>query len=130
MRPSTNWPNVALGLWGPINAASPKFAGDVSKLYRISPKPNFLWVRGSHDQICADQSLFDFGTLGQLGAVPGWPGAAVYPPQPMVGQVRSILEKYKAAGGAYQEVVIQDTGHTPYVEKPAEFNAAFNAHIR
>ncbi len=130
MTPSANWPNVAPGLWGPINAASPKYAGEVSKLYRISPKPKLLWLRGSHDQICADQSLFDFGTLGQLGAVPGWPGAAVYPPQPMVGQVRSILEKYRAAGGAYQEVVIQDTGHTPYVEKPAEFNAAFHAHIR
>jgi pimeloyl-ACP methyl ester carboxylesterase len=43
----------------------------------------------------------------------------------MVGQTRSLLEKYQASGGAFEEVVIADTGHTPYVEKPEEFMAAF-----
>jgi pimeloyl-ACP methyl ester carboxylesterase len=75
--------------------------------------------------IVSDSSFFDFGTLGKLGYVPGWPGEEVYPPQPMVGQTRSLLEKYAAQGGSFEEVVIADTGHTPYVEKPEEFMKAF-----
>lgn len=127
---SPNWPNVAPGKLGPANALSPLYAGDITKLYAITPKPPVLWVRGSHDQIVSDNSLFDLGTLGALGAIPGWPGADVFPPQPMVGQTRAVLDKYQAAGGQYQEVVMQDTGHTPYVEKPDEFNRVFHAHIR
>jgi pimeloyl-ACP methyl ester carboxylesterase len=126
---SPNWPNVAPGVWGPANALSPKYAGDVSRLYRIPHKPDILWIRGSHDQIVSDQSLFDLGMLGSLGAIPGWPGMDVFPPQPMVGQTRAVLEKYAQSGGKYRELVIEDTGHTPYIEKPAEFNAAFHAHI-
>lgn len=129
LTPSANWPNVAPGVWGPSNALSPKYVGDLSRLYAINPKPNILWVRGDADQIVSDQSLFDMGTLGALGAVPGWPGAEVYPPQPMVGQTRAVLDKYKAAGGQYKEVVLTDVGHTPYLEKPEEFNAAFHAHL-
>jgi pimeloyl-ACP methyl ester carboxylesterase len=66
-------------------------------------------------------SFFCLGTLGQLGYVPGWPGAEVYPPQPMLKQTRKVLEQYQARGGAYNEVVIADTGHCPYIEKPEEF---------
>lgn len=127
--PSPNWPGVGPGVWGPANALSPKYAGDVSALYAITPKPSVLWVRGSHDQIVSDNSLFDLGTLGAIGAVPGWPGAEIYPPQPMVSQTRAVLEQYKAAGGRYQERVIEDTGHTPYIEKPSEFNALFHPHL-
>jgi len=97
----------------------------VEKFIDAEPKPYILWVRGDSDQIVSDNSLFDFGTLGQLGLVPGWPGMNVYPPQPMVGQTRSVLDQYTAQGGSYEEVVIADTGHTPYVEKPEEFMAAF-----
>ncbi len=53
----------------------------------------------------------------------------LYPPQPMVSQTRAVLEKYAAAGGRYQEVVIQDAGHVPFIEKPDEFNAAFHAFL-
>lgn len=128
--PSANWPNVAPGVWGPINAASPKYQKPIQHLYAVSPKPPILWVRGSHDQIVSDTSLFDLGTLGAMGLVPGWPGASVYPSQPMVGQTRAVLDKYRAAGGSYQEVVIEDTAHSPYIEKPAEFNRVFHAHIQ
>ena len=118
---SENWPNVAPGKFGPINALSPKYVGDsVDKFIAVSSKPTMMWIRGDSDQIVSDNSLFDFGTLGQLGLVPGWPGAEVYPPQPMVGQTRHILEEYKAKGGSYEEVVIADTGHSPYIEKPDE----------
>lgn len=128
--PSANWPNVAPGVYGPINALSPKYVGDsVKRFLAASPKPAILWVRGDSDMIVGDNSFFDLGTLGQLGYVPGWPGAEVYPPQPMVGQTRAVLEKYQAQGGAFKEVVIADAGHTPYVEKPAEFLAALSAHL-
>lgn len=121
---SPNWPNVAPGAWGPINASSPKYVGDsVGRFVGAAHKPPILWVRGSDDQIVSDSSLFDLGTLGKLGFVPGWPGEDVYPPQPMVSQTRAVLEQYQANGGGYREEVIADTGHTPYIEKPAEFDA-------
>jgi pimeloyl-ACP methyl ester carboxylesterase len=124
--PSGNWPNVAPGKFGPINALSPKYVGDsVEKFIAANPKPFILWVRGDSDQIVSDNSLFDFGTLGKLGFVPGWPGEDVYPPQPMVSQTRHVLDQYKEKGGSYEEVVIADTGHSPYIEKPEEFMSAF-----
>jgi pimeloyl-ACP methyl ester carboxylesterase len=127
---SPNWPGVAPGIYGPSNMLSPKYVGDINRLYETNPKPPILWIRGSHDQIVSDQSLFEMGTLGMLGVLPGYPGVDVYPPQPMVSQTRAVLEKYAAAGGSYQEVVIEDTGHTPYIEKPEEFNRLFHAHLR
>ena len=129
--PSGNWPNVAPGKFGPINALSPKYVGDsVKNFVGAAAKPFILWVRGDSDMIVSDSSFFDFGTLGKLGYVPGWPGEEVYPPQPMVGQTRSLLEKYAAQGGSFEEVVIADTGHTPYVEKPEEFMAAFGKALK
>lgn len=126
---SPNWPNVTPGKFGPNNALSPKYAGDVSRLYAIDPKPSVLWVRGADDQIVSDASFFDMGTLGALGFVPGYPGKDIYPSQPMVGQTRAVMEKYQAAGGQYQEVVFENCGHSPYIEKLDEFNAAFHSHI-
>jgi len=122
---SENWPNVAPGKYGPINALSPKYIGDsIERFVSATPKPPILWVRGDSDMIVSDNSFFDFGTLGKLGYVPGWPGEEVYPPQPMVGQVRSVLDRYQARGGAYEEVVIAEAGHSPYIEHPDEFLAA------
>ena len=129
MVPSANWPNVAPGVWGPINATAPKYVDDIQRLYDAEPKPPVLWVRGSDDQIVSDASFFDLGTLGQLGFVPGWPGEDVFPPQPMVSQTRAVLEQYAARGGSFQEEVIADTGHTPYIEKPEEFNLLLHAHL-
>lgn len=128
--PSENWPNVAPGVWGPNNALSPKYADDVSRLYAIDPKPPVLWVHGSDDQIVSDTSLFDLGTLGALGAIPGWPGAEVFPSQPMLAQTRAVLTQYASAGGRYEEVIIEDAGHSPYIEEPDEFNGVFHAHIQ
>lgn len=129
--PSDNWPNVAPGKFGPINALSPKYVGDsVKNFITSSNKPPILWVRGDSDQIVGDNSLFDFGTLGMLGAVPGWPGTEVYPPQPMVGQTRYVLDQYKANGGSYEEVVIAEAGHSPYIEHPEEFMAEFGKMLK
>jgi pimeloyl-ACP methyl ester carboxylesterase len=128
--PSANWPNVAPGVWGPINAATPKYmAGYAQALGAAQPKPPILWIRGSHDAIVSDASMSDIGTLGKLGFVPGWPGDSVFPSQPMLGQTRAMLQKYAAQGGRFAEHVIQDTGHGPHIEKPAEFNALLHAFL-
>jgi pimeloyl-ACP methyl ester carboxylesterase len=128
--PSTNWPGVAPGVRGVTNALSPKYVGDrVQRFVDSAHKPPTLWVRGVDDQIVSDAALLDFGTLGNMGLVPGWPGDAVYPSQPMVGQTRAVLEQYQARGGSYREVALPDTGHSPYIEKPDEFRTLLVEHL-
>jgi pimeloyl-ACP methyl ester carboxylesterase len=116
LAPSSNWPNVAPGMQGINNAISPKYLNQAN-FATIPLKPPVLWIHGADDQIVADTSLFDLGFLGQIGAVPGWPGAEVYPPQPMKTQVRTVLDAYQANGGSYREVVLSDCGHSPHIEK-------------
>lgn len=127
--PSPNWPHTAPGIWGPANAMSPKYAGDVAQIYDGRLKVPVLWIRGSHDPVVSDTSTSDPGFLGQMGFIPGWPGESVFPPQPMLKQTRAVLERYAAAGGGYQEVVIQDAAHIPFIEKPVELNAVLREHI-
>ncbi|MGD2158235.1 MAG: alpha/beta hydrolase [Anaerolineales bacterium] len=126
---SPYWPHMAPGVLGASNATSPKYAGDIDKIIQSEPKTDILWVRGSHDLAVSDTAASDPGYLGRVGLLPGWPGEEEYPPQPMIGQTRAVLEKYAAAGGSYREVVIQDTGHVPFIEKPEQFNQVFHAHI-
>lgn len=120
---SANWPGIAPGKLGMNNAISPAFC-NLSGFAKISPRPPVLWVRGADDQIVSDTSLFDLGFLGKLGAVPGWPGDEVFPPQPMIGQVRAVLDEYRAAGGEVRELVLEGVGHAPHLEAATEFRAA------
>lgn len=126
---SPNWPFVAPGKWGPTNATSPKYAVDVEKILAAEPKLSVLWMRGADDMVVSDSAASDPGFLGMAGLMPDWPGEEVFPPQPMIGQTRAVLDKYSAAGGSYQEVVIEDAGHLPFIEKPEDFNRALHAHI-
>lgn len=121
---SPNWPFVAPGKFGPVNAMSPKYF-NASGIADVSPKPPIMWIRGSHDSIVSDASFFDIGNLGKLGFVPNYPGESVYPPQPMIKQTMAVLETYKEKGGVYHEVVIQDTAHSPHIEKKDEFIKTF-----
>lgn len=116
---SEHWPGVAPGERGMNNAISAKYL-DQSGLADIDVKPPILWIRGADDQIVSDNSMFDFGVLGKLGAVPGWPGDDVYPGQPMVSQTRAVLEAYAAGGGAFREEVLEDCGHSPHLEREAD----------
>jgi pimeloyl-ACP methyl ester carboxylesterase len=121
---SANWPGTAPGERGVNNAISPRYC-DLSGFAAIADgtdAPAVLWIRGDSDQIVSDTSAVDLGYLGQVGAVPGWPGADVYPPQPMVGQTRALLDRYRAAGGRYEERVLAECGHSPHLEYPDEFN--------
>ena len=119
---TSQWPFVIAGDDGVLNTMAPQY-GNVSAIAEVKEKPPILWVRGAEDNIVSDQSLFDFGYLGKIGMVPGWPGERVAPPQPMVGQTRWVLERYREKGGAYQELVIPG-GHACFLESPQYFLSA------
>ncbi|MGY1695116.1 alpha/beta fold hydrolase [Geodermatophilus sp. SYSU D00814] len=125
---SDTWPGTAPGRRGVLNTMAPTVF-DVSGIVDSPVRPPVLWVRGDADAIVSDTSAFDLAFLGQLGAVPGWPGAEVCPPQPMVTQTRAVLDRYAAAGGAYREVVLPGVGHSPHVERPHEFAVALLEHL-
>jgi pimeloyl-ACP methyl ester carboxylesterase len=113
--PSQNWPGFAPGTQGILNALSPKYC-NWSGLVDVDPKPPVLWTHGSADIVVADGSVWEVGTLGAAGHVPDWPGADVYPPQPMVGQIRDVLERYREAGGPVRVEMFDGSGHGPHVD--------------
>jgi pimeloyl-ACP methyl ester carboxylesterase len=126
--PVEAWPGSAPGERGVLNALAPTVF-DVSGLPDLAVRPPVLWVRGELDQIVSDTSVFDLAFLGSVGAVPGWPGEAAFGPQPMVTQMRAVLDRYAASGGRYREVLLPGVGHSPHVEAPREFAVALGEHL-
>jgi pimeloyl-ACP methyl ester carboxylesterase len=126
--PSENWPGFAAGTRGVLNTMVPKYL-NLSGIVDLPTKPPILWVRGANDIIVSDTSFFDINYLGQLGAIPGWPGVDVAPAQPMVSQTRAVLDRYTAGGGSVREVVFDNCGHSPHIEHPEEFDAALIEHV-
>lgn len=119
---SDAWPGVAPGKTGVLNAVAPTHFR-LDDLHEIDPKPPILWIRGADDVIVSDTSLFDLAHLGALGVLPGSPGT---PAQPMVAQTRAMLERY----GRHREAVLDDCGHSPHLEHPAEFDRLLSEHLR
>ncbi len=119
--PSQHWPGSAPGKRGVVNAMS-RLYFDASGIIDVPRKPPILWVRGADDLIVADGGALEIGTFGASGAAPGWPGAGVCPPQPMLRQTRGVLDRYREHGGQYRECVLPAAGHTVFLEKPDEFN--------
>lgn len=118
-----NWPGFAAGNIGVLNTMAPRHF-NTSGIVAIDPKPPILWVHGTADAIVSDTSFYDLNYLGQLGVVPGWPGADVAPPQQMVTQTRDVLDAYRAAGGEVTELALEGVGHSAHLERPAEFRHA------
>lgn len=117
MTTSPNWPFFAPGNSGVNNAISPKFC-NLERFWAIDPQPDVLWIRGDSDQIVSDESLSDVHYLGVLDLIPGWPGEEAYPAQPMLRQLRQVLDHYQKVGGRYREEVIANCGHSPHLEHP------------
>lgn len=109
---SPHWPGMAPGRTGILNALSPRYC-DWTGLLHLQPKPPVLWTHGTADRVVADGSPLEFGTLGAAGQVPDWPGVEVYPPQPMVSQIRDLLDRYAAAGGRVRTEMFDGSGHGP-----------------
>lgn len=111
-------PHVAPGEWGPLNALSPKYF-NASALVSLLSKPPVLWVRGALDYIVSDNSLFDLAAINHRQALTeSDPSIAEsIRPQPMVGQMRELLCRYAQNGGQFEEVVMMNAGHSPFMEE-------------
>lgn len=120
---AASWPFTAPGRHGIANAMSPRWF-DVSAFADIDHRPVVCWIRGDADVIVSDASALDAGTLGRAGIIEAWPGEEAFPPQPMLEQTRSVLDRFATAGGSYREVVLPGIGHSPHLEAPAQFTAA------
>jgi pimeloyl-ACP methyl ester carboxylesterase len=121
---SPNWPGVAPGTRGILNALSGKYC-DWTGIVDIDPKPPVLWTHGTADIVVSDHSAWDMGTLGSMGIVPGWPGDGVFAPQPMVTQIRAVLERYRAAGGRVEMEMFEGSGHGPIFDATERWTKLF-----
>ncbi len=122
--PSANWPGIAPGTRGILNALSGKYC-NWAGIANIAPKPPVLWTHGTADIVVADGSMWEMGTLGKLGAIPGWPGEELFPPQPMVTQIRTVLERYQANGGRVQMEMFEGSGHGPPIDAAERWSQCF-----
>jgi len=122
--PSEHWPGVAPGGRGILNALSGRNCGWAGIL-DLDPKPPILWTHGSEDIVVADGSPWEMGTLGKAGAIPDWPGEAVFPPQPMVSQIRAVLARYREAGGRVESEWFEGSGHFPPIDAAERWTATF-----
>ena len=122
---SSYWPGLAPGERGIVNAFSRRYF-DASNIVDIRPKPPLLWIRGADDLIICDEGELKNPGLDEANRKV----ATSSPPQPMLRQIRSVLEDYRDKGGVFIERIVEDAGHTPFLEKPAEFNRAFLDFVR
>ena len=126
---SPNWPYFAPGVMGASNGLSPKYLADPQRMIDLESKPPVLWIRGVGDLAIGDPAASDPANLGQHGLIPDYPGPEVYPPQPMIGQIRAVLDRYAEAGGDYWEVAIEGSAHVPFITHPEEYDEAFHAFL-
>jgi pimeloyl-ACP methyl ester carboxylesterase len=127
-RASNQWPGVAPGVRGVVNAMSPLYCNLSGFAGVVAVRPT-LWVRGADDKIVSDHSMLDLGQLGRLGLVPDWPGDRVFPPQPMVAQTRSVLRHGGEKGGTVVESVFTRCAHAPHLEQPERFQELFTSFV-
>jgi pimeloyl-ACP methyl ester carboxylesterase len=121
---SPNWPGFAPGTRGILNALSGRYC-NWAGISSIDPKPPILWTHGAGDIVVADGSAWDMANLGRMGLVPGWPGEEVCPPQPMVSQIRAVLDAYATAGGVVHSHILDGSGHGPHIDAAERWNKLF-----
>src|SRR5713101_5778836 len=121
---SPNWPGTAPGIRGILNALSCKYCSWAG-IVGIDPKPPILWTQGTADVLVAENSLMDMGSLGKMGAAPGWPGDEMCPPQPMVTQIRNVLERYRDLGGRVHIEMFEGSGHGPFIDASEQWSRVF-----
>jgi len=127
---SLNWPYVAPGQWGPLNAMSPKYIGNlIDRILAAEQKVNVLWIYGADDVAVSNSAASDPGTWGPTGRIPGYPGPVEYPTQPMMDQIRTTLDDYSSRGGSYEEIAVEGSGHVPFLSHQEEFNKVFHAFL-
>jgi pimeloyl-ACP methyl ester carboxylesterase len=127
---SPNWPYVAPGKWGHLNAMSPRYIDNlIERILDAEPKVKVLWIYGADDVAVSNSAASDPGTWGPTGRLTGFPGADEYPTQPMMDQIRTVLDGYARRGGSYQEVAVAGSGHVPFLSHPDEFNSTFHAFL-
>ncbi|MCS7210938.1 MAG: alpha/beta hydrolase [Chloroherpetonaceae bacterium] len=127
--PSPNFPGFAPGIYGPVNAISPKYAPSFKDFTRITPKPPILWIRGALDKAVSNRASSDAAVLGQAGLLPNYPGADICPPQPMIDQIRAVLRAYEQHSGFVREILLDDCAHAPHIEQPLLFDRYFHEHL-
>ena len=108
--PCDVWPYARSGDRGVSNTMSVQYC-DLSALSDVYPQMPILWIRGDKDVMVSDRSICDAPVLGQMGVLPDYPGAEHFPAQPMVEQMRYVLNRYQEKGGHYEEVLIPGSGH-------------------
>lgn len=128
---SPHWPGFAPGVYGPINALSPRYNQRIlPQLLAASEKRPVLWIAGADDLIVSDNSPSDAGFQGKFGLRDGWPGEEEFPPQPLLSQVHYALDNYASHGGTVRKIVLPDVAHTPFLERPGEFQLALMEHVQ
>eukprot|EP00731_Ephydatia_muelleri_P019311 Em0012g136a len=120
---SDNWPGYAPGGRGIANAMSGLYF-NARGLLGLKSKPAILWIQGGKDQLISDRSFLDASNLGQLGVLPGWPGVAECPLEPMIEQWKGFLSAYEELGGSVSRLWLANCGHSPHLEEPDAVHAA------
>ena len=101
----------------------------LDQLLAAPTKPPLLWIHGADDAIVSDNSMSDVGYQGQIGLRPNWPGSKTFPAQPLLSQVQYALDEYEQRGGRVRRMDLTEVGHTPYLERPAEVQAALTEQL-
>ncbi|TNE70613.1 alpha/beta hydrolase [bacterium] len=124
---SENWPFMKPGNFGPVNALSPiNQTLLLQKLKEVGDnRIKIKWIHGAKDVIVTNNSYADAGFLGKSGVIPDWPGEAVYPAQPMIDQIRTVLEWKKKQGYSVTEVELRNCGHFPFLESESFWDFVF-----
>ena len=126
---SENWPGFAPGTRGILNALSGKHC-NWTGIVDLDPKPPILWTHGSEDIVVADGSPWEVGHARRSSARSrAGPVEEVFPPQPMVWQIRSVLERYRDAGGRVEMEMFDGSGHFPPIDAAERWSAMFFAFL-